>query len=203
MLGTARFTLRCSPDGGTLPGATRVCELLARNPSLLLAPKPFTCVGGLTSWWTIDARGTLHGKRVRTHFATCWTPQQALIRALDLHWKTLLRRIGQGRITVRGSSAGGHVGVSVTLTRLPAGSSLSTPVMRLHRRSHVLWSEPVPPEAFRVLVTRNQCAGSPGCLLRQPTDACATTVRVPRRTQIVVTVLWQLAGPCVITSGRA
>jgi hypothetical protein len=83
-VGRAAFHLTCSPPGGDLRYPARACSAVAARPQLVANPKPFTCRGGPTSWWAITITGRLRGRQIRTHVATCWTPQMALIGRLGM-----------------------------------------------------------------------------------------------------------------------
>jgi hypothetical protein len=63
---------------------SRACAALEAEPSLATRPKPFGCWGGPGSWWGLWITGRVQGRRVRTHVATCWTPQMRLIRKLGI-----------------------------------------------------------------------------------------------------------------------
>jgi hypothetical protein len=88
-VGRAVFHLSCAPAGGDLGDPARACAALAAHPQLVTSPKPFTCVGGTTSWWDITISGRLRGRRIHTHTSTCWTPQMAMIRRLEIGWQSL------------------------------------------------------------------------------------------------------------------
>jgi hypothetical protein len=75
-VGRAVFHVSC-------PGS-RACAALAAQPSLLTAPRPFVCLGGTFSWWTLTLSGRADGRRIRTRVDTCWTPQMALIGKLGI-----------------------------------------------------------------------------------------------------------------------
>ena len=83
-VGRAAFHLTCSPPGGDLRHPARACAAIAARPQLVTSPKPFVCRGGPNSWWDITITGRLHGRQIRTHVATCWTPQMALIGRLGI-----------------------------------------------------------------------------------------------------------------------
>jgi hypothetical protein len=74
-VGRAVFHVAC-------PG--RGCAALAAEPNLVLRPKPFVCWGGSWSWWDLWITGRVGGRPVRTHVATCWTPQMRLIGKLGI-----------------------------------------------------------------------------------------------------------------------
>lgn len=88
-VGRAAFHLACEPSGGDLGSLARVCAALAADPALVTSPKPFVCAGGPFSWWEITITGRLHGRPVRTHVSTCWTPQMAMIGRLGIGWHSL------------------------------------------------------------------------------------------------------------------
>ena len=88
-VGRAAFHLTCSPSGGDLRNPARACAAVAADPQLVTNPKPFGCIGGLFSWWDVTITGRLHGRQVRTHTSTCWTPQMAMIGRLGIGWQSL------------------------------------------------------------------------------------------------------------------
>ena len=88
-VGRANFHLACGPAGGDLGNPARACAALAAQPELVTNPKPFTCYGGTFSWWDITITGRLHGRPIRTHTSTCWTPQMAMINRLGIGWQSL------------------------------------------------------------------------------------------------------------------
>ncbi len=88
-VGRAAFHLACGPAGGDLGNPARACAALAAQPELVTSPKPFTCFGGTFSWWDITITGRLHGRPIRTHTSTCWTPQMAMIGRLGIGWQSL------------------------------------------------------------------------------------------------------------------
>jgi hypothetical protein len=88
-VGRAAFHLTCSPSGGDLRNPARACAAVAADPQLVTNPKPFGCIGGLFSWWDVTITGRLHGRQVRTHTSTCWTPQMAMIGRLGMGWPSL------------------------------------------------------------------------------------------------------------------
>jgi hypothetical protein len=88
-VGRAAFHLTCAPPGGDLGNPARACAAIAAHPRLVTNPKPFTCIGGTFSWWDVAITGRLHGRRIRTHTATCWTPQMVTIRRLGIGWPSL------------------------------------------------------------------------------------------------------------------
>jgi hypothetical protein len=75
-VGRAVFHVSC-------PGA-QGCAALAAQPSLVFAPKPFVCLGGEFSWWTLTLTGRRNGRPFRTRVDTCWTPQMALLGKLGI-----------------------------------------------------------------------------------------------------------------------
>jgi hypothetical protein len=83
-VGRATFTVECDPPGGDVPRPATACARLRGNPDLLLRPEPFTCFGGLFSWWELQITGRFDGDRVDVRTNTCWTPQMELIRALGI-----------------------------------------------------------------------------------------------------------------------
>jgi hypothetical protein len=88
-VGRAVFHVACGPPGGDLADPGRACAALAAQPDLVTRPKPFTCHGGMFSWWDITITGRLDGRPVRTHTSTCWTPQMAMIGRLGIGWQAL------------------------------------------------------------------------------------------------------------------
>ena len=88
-VGRAAFHLECAPDAGDLANPARACAAIAAQPELVTSPKPFTCIGGRFSWWEITITGRLHGRAVRTHTSSCWTPQMAMIDRLGIGWQSL------------------------------------------------------------------------------------------------------------------
>jgi hypothetical protein len=88
-VGRAAFHLDCAPAGGDLEDVSRACAALATQPQLVTSPTPFVCYGGSFSWWDITITGRLHGRPVRTHTATCWTSQMAMIRELGIGQESL------------------------------------------------------------------------------------------------------------------
>jgi hypothetical protein len=89
-VGRAVFHLTCALPGGDLGNPVRACAAIAAHPRLVTNPKPFTCIGGTGSWWDVTITGRLHGRQVRTHTSTCWTPQMAMIRRLGIGpWQSL------------------------------------------------------------------------------------------------------------------
>jgi len=98
-VGRAEFHVSCGPAGGDVPSPKRACAALTAAPDLVTSPKPFRCFGVLYSWWELTVSGRVRGHGFRSHTATCWTPQMALIgrlgiaQSLDAH---LLPRRRQG-----------------------------------------------------------------------------------------------------------
>jgi hypothetical protein len=88
-VGRAAFHLTCAPPGGDLGNPARACAALNAHPQLVTDPKPFTCMGGMFSWWDVTITGRLHGRRIHTHTSTCWTPQMAMLRRLGMGWPSL------------------------------------------------------------------------------------------------------------------
>jgi hypothetical protein len=88
-VGRAAFHLTCKPSGGDLSHPARACTALASDPTLVRRPKPFICAGGMFSWWDITISGRLHGRPLRSHVSTCWTPQMAMIGRLGISWQSL------------------------------------------------------------------------------------------------------------------
>ena len=83
-LGRATLRLECDPARGDVPRPAAACAGLARDPAVLLHPKPFVCFGGTFSWWEIRITGRYNGKPVDVRTDTCWTPQMELIRVLGI-----------------------------------------------------------------------------------------------------------------------
>lgn len=92
-VGRAVFHLDCGPAGGDIPSPARACAALARRPRLVTNPRPFTCVGGTSSWWEVTISGRLDGTPVRRSFSTCWTPQMTTIGGLGLGWIVLRKHL--------------------------------------------------------------------------------------------------------------
>jgi hypothetical protein len=90
-VGRAAFHLHCTPARGDLPDNASACAALASAPTLVTAPKPFTCAGGTTSWWEITVSGRIDGHRLHRSVSTCWTPQMAMIGRLGLGRWTVLQ----------------------------------------------------------------------------------------------------------------
>jgi hypothetical protein len=89
--GTAVFTLRCDPAGGTVPDAGRACARLSElPPSRLLAPKGYLCPGTALSPWDVRITGHRDGRPVQVDMPTCWTPQVPVIRALGISWSQVI-----------------------------------------------------------------------------------------------------------------
>lgn len=78
-VGMAVFHIECPA-----PEPSTACDALGSNPSLVTAPKPFTCLGGPSSWFDMTISGRLAGKPVHEKFSTCWTPQMATLGKLGL-----------------------------------------------------------------------------------------------------------------------
>lgn len=92
-VGRAVFRLECEPAGGDIPRPERSCMALASDPTLVTAPKPFTCLGGTFSWWDVTITGRLRGRRIDRNFSTCWTPQMTMIGRLGLEWPVLQKHL--------------------------------------------------------------------------------------------------------------
>ena len=90
-VGRAVFHLGCAPARGDLPDNLRACAALASDPSLVTAPKPFTCAGSTASWWDLTISGRIGGHRLTHRVSTCWTPQMAMIDRLGLGPWTVLK----------------------------------------------------------------------------------------------------------------
>jgi hypothetical protein len=96
--GTAVFTLRCDPPGGTVPDARRVCARLLRvPPAVLLDPKGYECPGTALSPWTVRISGHRGDRPVHVDIATCWTPQVRLIRTLGISWSRVIQTARAGQ----------------------------------------------------------------------------------------------------------
>jgi hypothetical protein len=91
-VGQAVFHLDCGPTGGDVSAPAAACAGLGRDPELITAPKPYTCIGGTTSWFDMTISGRLAGKPVHQKFSTCWTPQMATLEKLGLA-NALMRHI--------------------------------------------------------------------------------------------------------------
>lgn len=83
-VGRAVFEFTCGPAGGDLPSPEPACAAVEETPELLTSPEPFTCLGGLFSWWELTISGRLRGRPVRSRVSTCWTPQMELIGRLGI-----------------------------------------------------------------------------------------------------------------------
>ena len=88
-VGRAEFHLTCDPPGGDLPNPAQACSALSQEPNLVQHPKPFTCAGGMFSWWDIEIRGRLDGEPISTDTSTCWTTQMDMLGALGMDWDVL------------------------------------------------------------------------------------------------------------------
>lgn len=97
-VGRAVFHLDCGPAGGDIPSPARACAALARTPQLVTRPKPFTCMGGTSSWWDVAISGRFNGKPIRRTFSTCWTPQMMTIGRLRLGWPVLQIHLVERRV---------------------------------------------------------------------------------------------------------
>src|SRR6266566_3351587 len=84
VVGRATLHLSCDPARGTFPRPRAACLALAREPALLSHPKPFTCAGGLFSWWDNTVTGRLRGKPVDLKTSTCWARQMHLLDSLEI-----------------------------------------------------------------------------------------------------------------------
>ncbi len=83
-VGQAVFHLDCGPAGGDVSDPAAACAELERDPKLVTSPRPYTCIGGTTSWFNMTISGRLAGKPVQQKFSTCWTPQMATLDKLGL-----------------------------------------------------------------------------------------------------------------------
>lgn len=83
-VGRSEFRLTCEPPGGDLPDPARACAALAKDPTLVTRPDPFTCAGGTFSWWDVEITGRLSGKPIATEFSTCWTIQMATLERFGM-----------------------------------------------------------------------------------------------------------------------
>jgi hypothetical protein len=83
-VGRAAFHLTCEPTGGDIGDPAAACAAIGAAPELVTDPKPFACRGGPASWWDITITGRLQGQPIRTHTASCWTPQMELIGRLGI-----------------------------------------------------------------------------------------------------------------------
>ena len=88
-VGRAQFSFTCSPTSGDVPSPSSACAAVSASPGLLTNPKPFTCSGGMFSWWDITITGRFEGRTIYTFVSTCWTPQMRLIDKLGLDWEVL------------------------------------------------------------------------------------------------------------------
>jgi len=83
-VGLAVFHLDCAPAGGDVTDPASACAALAHDPKLVTAPKPYTCLGGPTSWFDVTISGRLAGKPVHRQFSTCWAHGMATLDELHL-----------------------------------------------------------------------------------------------------------------------
>jgi len=83
-VGQAVFHLDCGPTGGDVTDPSAACAALGHDPKLITSPRPFTCIGGPSSWFDMTISGRLAGKPVHRKFSTCWTPQMATLDKLGL-----------------------------------------------------------------------------------------------------------------------
>jgi len=83
-VGQAVFHLACGPAGGDVSDPAAACVALGRDPKLVTSPRPYTCLGGPSSWFDMTISGRLAGKPVHRTFSTCWTPQMATLEKLGL-----------------------------------------------------------------------------------------------------------------------
>jgi hypothetical protein len=97
-VGRAVFHLDCGPAGGDIPRPARACLALAHTPQLVTSPKPFTCMGGTSSWWDVAISGRFNGKQITRAFSTCWTPQMTTIGRLGLAWPVLQKHLVARRV---------------------------------------------------------------------------------------------------------
>jgi hypothetical protein len=97
-VGRAVFHIDCGPAAGDIPTPARACAALARTPQLVTSPKPFTCMGGTSSWWDVTINGRLNGKQITRTFSTCWTPQMTTIGRLRLGWPVLQQHLVARRV---------------------------------------------------------------------------------------------------------
>jgi hypothetical protein len=97
-VGRAVFHLDCGPAGGDIPSPARACAALAGTPQLVTSPKPFTCMGGTSSWWDVAISGRFNGRPIRRAFSTCWTPQMTTIGRLRLGWPVLEKHLVARRL---------------------------------------------------------------------------------------------------------
>lgn len=97
-VGRAVFHLDCAPAGGDIPSPAKACAALAHAPRLITNPRPFTCLGGTTSWWDVAISGRLNGRPIRRSFSTCWTPQMTTIGRLGIGWTVLRKHLVARRV---------------------------------------------------------------------------------------------------------
>ena len=95
-VGQAVFHLNCGPTRGDVSDPAAACAALSRDPTLVTSPKPFTCLGGPSSWYDMTISGRIAGKPVHKKFSTCWTPQMATLKQLGLA-KSLERHVQRRR----------------------------------------------------------------------------------------------------------
>ncbi|HJU37496.1 MAG TPA: hypothetical protein VJ716_08790 [Gaiellaceae bacterium] len=83
-VGLAIFHLDCAPTGGDVNDPRAACSALGRDPKLVTAPQPYTCIGGPTSWFDMTISGRLAGRLVHRKFSTCWAKGMATLDKLGL-----------------------------------------------------------------------------------------------------------------------
>jgi hypothetical protein len=100
-VGMAVFHLDCSPAGGDVADPAATCAALAADPRLVTAPKPYTCLGGPSSWFDMTISGRLGGKPVHESFATCLARGMPTIDKFELfkNFNRHIRPRRHGRVT--------------------------------------------------------------------------------------------------------
>ena len=83
-VGLAVFHLDCSPAGGDVADPASACAAISREPQLVTSPKPYTCIGGPSSWFDMTISGRLAGEPVHERFSTCLAHGMPTLDKLDL-----------------------------------------------------------------------------------------------------------------------
>ena len=102
-VGQAVFHLACGPAGGDVSDPAAACVALGRDPKLVTAPQPYTCLGGPSSWFDMTISGRLAGKPVHRTFSTCWAKGMPTLDELGLT-SSLMRHVRPRRhgVVLRG-----------------------------------------------------------------------------------------------------
>ena len=88
-VGRALFEISCPTKKGDRTSSVKPCAELAENPELVTKPEPFICMMG-ENMWDFAISGQVNGRPVRSHTASCWTRQMALIGKLGLDFRSHL-----------------------------------------------------------------------------------------------------------------